>query len=163
MRLLVVILFAALVLCAFGFLLLDYSTQVELDPHGLTPSQVQLIEGVGELEVDEQTIMSFTVQGELMQAVKRLFMTQCASCHGMDGNGGTGPSLTDEKYILVRDVRDIYDVIKNGNISKGMPPWQGPLSNTKIVLLSSYVVMLRGSSNEGKFPEGTAIDPWPAK
>ena len=163
MRLVVVILFAILVLCTFGFLLLDYNKQVELEPDGLTPRQIQLIEAVGEIEADEQTIMSFAVQGELMQAVKGLFKMQCASCHGMDGIGGTGPSLTDENYILVRDVKDIYDVIKNGNISKGMPPWQGPLSNTKMVLLSSYVVLLRGSSGKGKFPEGTAIDPWPAK
>lgn len=160
MRLFIVILFALLVLGAVAFLYFDQAAQVKVDIHGLTSTQKNQIESLGLLEADAKTIIEYSTNEPIMRIMSNLFITHCASCHGDIGTGTTGPNLTDDYYLVVEDVSDIYKNIKWGSIAKGMPPWNNVLSETELVLLTSYVVKLRGSSTEGKMPEGRQIEPW---
>ncbi|MBC8203207.1 MAG: c-type cytochrome [Planctomycetes bacterium] len=148
MKLLFFILFPILVIGTVLFLSFDHREQVKIDQHGLTDRQNKQIDALGELVPDKETILRFAKNKDLMDAAKGLFISQCASCHAPNGIGGTGPNLTDDKYLLVKEVTDIYDVINNGSIAKGMPPWNGLLSKTKLILLSSYVVTLQEVSIE---------------
>ena len=133
MKLLIFILSPLTVIGAVIFLSFDHRDQVKIDQHGLT---------------EIQTILQFAQDEALMQAGKALFVSQCASCHTATGIGGTAPKLTDNKFLLVKEVTDIYSVISNGSIAKGMPPWKGILSNTKLILLSSYVLTLQEKPTE---------------
>jgi|TARA_B110000196_G_scaffold313272_1_gene319714 cytochrome c oxidase cbb3-type subunit 3 len=160
MRLCIVILFALLVIGAVGFLSIDHKVQAKLDQQGLTRQQRIDIEKLGELKADAQTILLYMQDTPMMDAMSGLFVSQCASCHGADGAGETGPNLTDDHYILIKNVEGIYKNIKWGSIAKGMPPWEGILSETEMVLLTAYVAKLRGTSTEGKIPEGVIIEPW---
>ena len=160
MRLFTVIIFALLVLGAVGFLYFDHAAQVKLDIHGLTNAQNRQIESLGTLEPDSKTIISYSTNEPMMRIMSSLFVSQCATCHGDVGTGATGPNLTDDYYLVVENVSDIYKNIKWGSIAKGMPPWNDVLTETELVLLTSYVVKLRGSSTEGKIPEGHQIEPW---
>ncbi len=148
MKLLVFLLFPILVIGAVLFLSFDHQEQVKVDQHGLTDKQNEQINALGKLEPNQATILEFSQNEALMEAARNLFISQCASCHGSKGTGGTGPNLTDNEHILVKDVPDIFDVINNGSIAKGMPPWKGLLSQTKLILLSSYVVKIQEQSPE---------------
>ncbi len=160
MRLFLVILFVLLVIGAVGFLSMDHRGQVQLDQRGLTEQQSISIENLGELTGDEQTILLYMDDEHMMQAMRGLFISQCASCHGANGAGATGPNLTDDHYLIIKNLEGIYKNIKWGSIAKGMPPWNGILSETEMVLLTAYVANLRGTSTEGKIPEGVIIEPW---
>jgi len=116
----------------------------------------------GDLKPDEQTIASLMSNPEFMDAMRGTFITKCASCHTASGGGMVGPNLTDDVYIHVKKLPDIYHVIDNGVTAKGMPAWGRQLSETQMILMAAYVGSLRGTNVPGgKGPEGDAIAPWP--
>jgi cytochrome c oxidase cbb3-type subunit 3 len=160
MRLAIVIIFALLVIGAVGFLSIDHQSQAKLDQFGLTLQQSTDIKKLGNLKGDEQTILSYMDDAPMMEAMRGIFMSQCATCHGANGAGATGPNLTDNHYLIIKNVEGIFKNIKWGSIAKGMPPWNGILTETEMVLLTAYVANLRGTSTEGKIPEGVIIEPW---
>ena len=95
---------------------------------------------------------------------KSTFKAHCTSCHGKDGGGLVGPNLCDDQYKNVKDIGDILTVVQNGAKGGAMPPWKTRLSENELVLVSSYVASLRGSSPANpKDPEGSVIAPWPEK
>jgi len=116
----------------------------------------------GDLTADEATIAGLMANENYMNSVAGTFIGKCASCHGQDGKGLVGPNLTDDAYINVKSLPDIYKTINEGVTLKGMPAWGRQLPNTEVVLLSAYVASLRGSGDGGgKAPEGEIAAPWP--
>ncbi len=68
---------------------------------------------------------------------KRLFESQCAVCHGQDGNGGRGPNLHHPKLNRAPDDATLRKVISDG-ISTEMPgAWQ--LSQREVASVAVYV------------------------
>jgi cytochrome c oxidase cbb3-type subunit 3 len=56
---------------------------------------------------------------------KRLYVGQCALCHGIDGVGGRGPALNRRTLSRANDNQALYVVIKNGVAGTEMPgAWQ---------------------------------------
>jgi len=54
----------------------------------------------------------------------KLFADHCAKCHGQDGLGdGKRPSLRSERVQLQATPGDIFWLLKNGNLGRGMPTW----------------------------------------
>ena len=97
----------------------------------------------------------------MMQAGAGLFKANCAVCHGADGGGGTGPNLCDDSFLNVKKPEDIFTVISGGVVQKGMPAWNARFGEAQMVLLSSYVAHLRGTSPAApKAPQGNAIAAW---
>jgi cytochrome c oxidase cbb3-type subunit 3 len=123
----------------------------------------QLMATYGELEPDQQTILSYMENDVAMKGMAGLFKGKCAQCHNADGSGQVGSNLTDDYWINVTEVTDIAEVLTNGRVAKGMPAWGDQLTSTEIVLLSSYVASLRENPVPGKAPEPNAkqIPPWP--
>ncbi|MCP3903919.1 MAG: cytochrome C oxidase Cbb3 [Planctomycetes bacterium] len=121
----------------------------------------QLLATYGELEADEPTILRFMDDSVAMTGMASLFKSKCTQCHLADGSGNVGPNLTDDHWINVKTLTDIYSVINEGVIAKGMPEWQGKLTDTEIVLLSAYVAQLRRNPLPDKAPQGDPIAAWP--
>jgi cytochrome c oxidase cbb3-type subunit 3 len=121
----------------------------------------QLIEQYGQLDADPETILKFTNDNVAMAGMGSQFKARCAQCHAGDGGGNIGPNLLDDSYINVQTVADIYRVIKDGVVAKGMPAWGAQLSETQLVLMSAYVAQLRGKGPGSKAAEGNVIAPWP--
>lgn len=123
--------------------------------------QLQFAE-LGELQADRESVVRFLYEPSWLQVGKAVFKSNCVSCHGKDGEGLVGPNLTDEEYKNVKDIGDILTVLQNGANAGAMPAWQNRLSTNEIVLVSSYVASLRGTSPaSAKAPEGRPIPPWP--
>ena len=71
----------------------------------------------------------------------------CFACHGMNGEGNAiGPNLTDDAWINGCDFESVFNIIKNGKVAKGMAAYKGQLSDSRIQLVSSYVLSMRGSN-----------------
>jgi cytochrome c oxidase cbb3-type subunit 2 len=72
---------------------------------------------------------------------EEVYKQNCEACHGDDGKGGIGPSLTDASWLnIAGDISDgrIYEIIANGTPS-GMPPYANQLDKDKIWSLVSYI------------------------
>ena len=85
---------------------------------------------------------------ESLEAGKAVYQDMaCATCHGAVGEGNPiGPNLTDDYWLSDCDFQGVFDVIKNGNPTKGMTAFGGQISDTKIQQVASYVMSLRGSN-----------------
>lgn len=118
---------------------------------------------IGNLTVDEPTILTYMNEPEWLQVGESVFTSKCIQCHGSDGAGGVGPNLTDDLYKNVKKVEDIATVIIEGAANQAMPAWGKLLHVNEIVLVSSYVANLRGKRLSGPGIEGDVeIEPWPA-
>lgn len=112
------------------------------------------------------TIMMLAGDPKWNKVGASLFSANCVSCHGADGSGISGPNLTDEKYINVKTLADVADVIINGRKNGSMPSWSNRLQPVEISLVSGYVASLRGKnlpSMGGRPAEGEDIPPFTAK
>jgi len=80
-------------------------------------------------------------------ASKKLFKSNCAVCHAVDGGGGIGPNLTDEYWILGGGIKNIYNTIaEGGRDGKGMIAWKSSFNPEKMQQLASYIVSLEGTA-----------------
>lgn len=81
----------------------------------------------------------------------------CSACHLVDGGGLVGPNMTDEFWIHGNTVQDLFGVITNGVIEKGMIPYKEQLSEKSRLEVASYILLkLQGTTPATpKQPEGT--------
>ena len=67
---------------------------------------------------------------------RTLFLDQCASCHGNEGEGGVGPALNNK--ALLKNTLDtiFFSVVRSGVPSTQMPAWSvdygGPLTDEDV-------------------------------
>lgn len=109
--------------------------------------------------VSEESLAKLMADAGLMKDSQALFSLRCAACHADKGQGLIGPNLTDNAWIHGRgSLTDIFAVVDQGVLAKGMPAWGKQLSPIEVRKLAAYVGTLRGKSVAGKAPEGTAVD-----
>ena len=71
--------------------------------------------------------------GDLARGQK-YFTVHCARCHGMQGLGGTGPSLAQPTLNNAPDLASIVSVIENGISGTGMPGfWLVPKKDLRVI------------------------------
>ena len=117
---------------------------------------------IGELTADEPTLLTYMNDDKWLQVGASTFMTNCVSCHGREGEGLSGPNLTDDHYKNVKQLVDIATVVQNGAANGAMPAWGNRLHPNEVVLVSAYVASLRGQNLSGpRAAEGKVIPPWP--
>ena len=119
-------------------------------------------EKIGELNADEPTLVKYAYEKEWLRVGEGVFRTHCISCHGRRGEGNVGPNLTDEAFKYIQTPIDIHTIIVKGAGNGAMPAWGNRLSKNEMVLVSSYVMSLRGLNLDGKAPDGNKIPAWPA-
>jgi cytochrome c oxidase cbb3-type subunit III len=109
--------------------------------------------------VDENNATVLTDAGSIA-AGKAAFNTNCAACHGANGEGGVGPNLTDDYWLHGGDIKDVFRTIKFGYPEKGMKAWQQDLGARQIHETASYIASLRGSKPaNAKEPQGDLYVP----
>ena len=80
----------------------------------------------------------------------------CATCHGHELEGNTvGPNLTDDYWIHGNTIENLAEMIKNGNLQKGMTPFKNQLTDKEILEVASFVLSRHGSNPpNAKAPQG---------
>jgi cytochrome c oxidase cbb3-type subunit 3 len=72
---------------------------------------------------------------------KKVFDSQCAWCHGNEGNGGTGPNLHG-KLRHATNYQSIVDIINKGIAGTDMPSFSSPLTERASRQTAAYVQSL---------------------
>jgi cytochrome c oxidase cbb3-type subunit 3 len=67
----------------------------------------------------------------------------CVDCHGADGNGSMGPSLSDGRWHFGGSDGEIFESIWEGR-PDGMPAWGGRIATEQVWQLVAYVQSLNG-------------------
>jgi cytochrome c oxidase cbb3-type subunit 3 len=81
---------------------------------------------------------------------QRLFLNNCAQCHGSDGLGNKGfPNLTDSDWLYGGEPEQIIATIAHGR-QGAMPGWTSALGDAGIAEVSAYIVSLSGREADTK-------------
>jgi cytochrome c oxidase cbb3-type subunit 3 len=81
---------------------------------------------------------------------QRLFIDNCAACHGRQGYGNPllgAPNLTDDDWLYGGDGNSILNSIEGGRHGV-MPPFDGVFEKTGITNLANYVLSLSNSPHD---------------
>jgi cytochrome c oxidase cbb3-type subunit III len=74
---------------------------------------------------------------ELLEQGRRIYLSQCGGCHGLDGSGGRGPSLARPKLLHAPDDAALFRVIQRGIAGTEMPSsW---MSSGQIAAVAGFV------------------------
>jgi cytochrome c oxidase cbb3-type subunit 3 len=92
---------------------------------------------------------------EALKVGQRLFIQNCAQCHGSDARGQRGfPNLTDNDWLFGGSFDKIKETINDGRISTGMIAWKDALGGDEAVKdVVTYVRSLSGRSVNTKDAE----------
>ena len=75
-----------------------------------------------------------------IEAGKETWTKICSACHLVDGGGLVGPNMTDNFWIHGNSVEDMFNIITNGVIEKGMIPYNTQLSEKARLQVISYIL-----------------------
>lgn len=106
-------------------------------------------------EPTEENLAAYVGDDDAETAGQALFSANCAACHGPDGGGLIGPNLTDDYWIHGPTNQDIYRIITEGVLDKGMTPWESVLSPEERAHLVAYIRSLEGTDPpDAREPQG---------
>ena len=110
-------------------------------------------------DISEGALVDLTADASMMNGGKKIFQTKCATCHGMFGEGGIGPNLTDQYWLHGAQLMDIYATVRDGVTAKGMLAWERQLRPAELMAVSAYVSTLLGSDPPNpKDPQGQVTE-----
>jgi cytochrome c oxidase cbb3-type subunit 3 len=112
--------------------------------------------------VDDSAIVTLAQDPAAIAEGKRIFVDNCAQCHKADASGDIGPNLTDEFWLHGGSAGNIYTVVYEGVLDKGMLAWGSTLGPGGVKQVSAYVLTLRNTNVAGKAPQGEKWTPPPA-
>lgn len=69
-----------------------------------------------------------------------IYKNLCAQCHGLDGRGLVGPSLSDPKFRSENTPEMIFDIINQGHAATAMIGWGEILTSQQIQDLVNYIL-----------------------
>jgi cytochrome c oxidase cbb3-type subunit 3 len=118
---------------------------------------------MGDVSAEPASLVKYAQDEKVLRIGQSIYQGNCAACHGPTGAGLTGPNLTDDRYVHVRKIGDLVDVVAKGRNNGAMPAWENRLQPKEIAVLASYLASLRGKNVAGREPQGEAIPPWSAK
>lgn len=91
-----------------------------------------------------------------LEAGKEIWVKTCAACHLVDGGGLVGPNMTDNYWIHGNSVEELYKIVSDGLIEKGMIPYNTQLSKKARLEVVSYILtdMVGTTPATPKEPQG---------
>jgi len=74
---------------------------------------------------------------QLIQQGEQVFESNCASCHGQNGQGQVGPALSGNEFVTQQDPSDVIDTVLHGRSQ--MPAFEDQLSDEEIAAVISFI------------------------
>jgi cytochrome c oxidase cbb3-type subunit 3 len=106
------------------------------------------------MNIDETNAVEMTEASDISTG-KKLFATNCVTCHSAKGEGNIGPNLTDNTWIYGYDIASIYKTIRVGSPNGKMPEHESKLNPIEIQQVASFVMSMPDA--EGSEPQGEII------
>ncbi len=96
----------------------------------------------------KRSVEDLATDTKALKIGQRLFIQNCAQCHGSDARGTTGfPNLADKDWLYGGSAQAIKASIMNGRQAAGMMAWEGALGGEQAVTeVAAYVISLSGRS-----------------
>jgi cytochrome c oxidase cbb3-type subunit 3 len=108
---------------------------------------------------DQASIQEYVGNSEHIEAGEVQFNTYCLVCHGDAGQGLIGPNLTDKYWVHGNTNVDLFNVISNGVVEKGMAAWASVLTPEQRAQTIAYIRSLEGTNPpNAKEPQGEAYE-----
>ncbi len=112
---------------------------------------------------DEEEVVTsyvpFEDAGSIAQG-KEIWMKNCIACHGVFGEGGIAPNMTDQYWINGGGFNNIIKTIVQGVPAKGMISWKSTLRPDDILRVGSFILTLEGTNPPNpKAPQGELYTP----
>ena len=107
------------------------------------------------MNIDETNAVEMTEASDLANG-KKLFATNCVTCHAANGEGYIGPNLTDKAWIYGYDISSIYKTIRVGSPNGKMPEHESKMNPIEIQQVASFVMSMPYA--EGSEPQGDIIE-----
>lgn len=105
-------------------------------------------------QVDESNVTLLTDEAALAEG-QTIYEANCAPCHGMQGEGGIGPTFADKYWLHGGDIASVFKIVKYGVPEKGMIAWQDQLRPQQIQQVASYLKTFVGTNPPNqKEPQG---------
>lgn len=104
--------------------------------------------------IDENNVTMLTNPADIA-AGQKIFISNCAPCHGPQGQGVVGPNLTDDYWLHGGKLSEVFKTIKYGVADKGMKSWQDDFSPKQLAQVACYIKTLHGTNPpNAKEPQG---------
>jgi cytochrome c oxidase cbb3-type subunit 3 len=111
------------------------------------------------LTVDEATLAEYVDNPSMVTAGATHYAAQCASCHGNEGQGLIGPNLTDAYWLHGGTNVDVFNIISQGVVAQGMPPWEAVFSAEERAELVVFIRSIQGTNPpNAKEPQGELVE-----
>ena len=111
--------------------------------------QTQIDENIAKLA---PAIEKLAENPEALKVGSRLFLQNCAVCHGSNAKGALGyPNLTDNDWLYGGDASNLLTTLHKGRVG-GMPAWRDQIGEEGVRAASEYVLSL--SPNNGDKANG---------
>lgn len=95
----------------------------------------------------QKTVLELSEDPRALKVGQRLFLQNCAVCHGSQAKGAKGfPNLTDNDWLYGGTPDKILETIHKGR-QGGMPAWQEKLGEDGVKATAEYVLSLSGQAN----------------
>ncbi len=114
--------------------------------------------------IDLETMVPLTSAKDLA-AGEDTYKKICSVCHAAQGQGLVGPNFADEYWIHGDTIantiamKNLYQVVVDGVIEKGMLPYKDQLSPQQIHEVLSYILTFQGTNPPNpKAPQGKKYD-----
>ncbi|HUH60459.1 MAG TPA: cytochrome-c oxidase, cbb3-type subunit III [Candidimonas sp.] len=97
---------------------------------------------------NQMSIQQVAADPAALEIGQRLFLNNCAQCHGSDAKGsGSFPNLTDGDWLHGGEPETIQLSITNGRHGM-MPPWSSQIKPTEAADIAQYVRSLSGLASD---------------
>lgn len=108
--------------------------------------------------VDAAALAAYVDDPAQVAAGAETYATYCQACHGDQGQGLIGPNLTDDYWIHGATNEDVFTVITEGVVEKGMTPWEAVLTVEQRAQVMAFVQSIRGTNPpNAKAPEAEPV------
>lgn len=82
-------------------------------------------------------------RGQTVRAGESIFGSNCAACHGDNGQGGIGPALNSKPLLSTIGDDQLFSLVRTGIPGTAMPAWSqsfgGPLTDEEVRQVVSFV------------------------
>ena len=122
---------------------------------GFSLDPISALRSPGSQEQPKQTDHSGAgASSATLIAGRRVFVSECASCHGLDARGGErAPNILARPEVQRMSDADISRVVRDGVAAKGMPAFAGSLNAAEIHGVAAYLrSLVHGSGQSVRLP-----------
>lgn len=99
-------------------------------------------------------IIELAYDDQAYKVGQRLYLQNCALCHGSDARGSTGfPNLTDNDWLYGGTPEKIKETLMHGRKAQGMAAWGAMLGEEGVEEVAEYVLKLAGRKVNDKLAD----------